>query len=184
MGCFFVCFQHMNWLDIVIALLIAIPAIIGYRRGFLRKVLGIAGIALGFILAVRFYDKAAGFLSAFIKESQLFLNVIGFLLIVAVLYGVSLWLARFFSSVNSGTSIVNKILGTAFGFLQGLIAVSVLLYNLTFINFPSAETRSSSTMYPYVYKVAPALFDKIIELFPGLQDAYKQYKGEPSKEKK
>jgi membrane protein required for colicin V production len=174
----------MNWLDIVIALLIAIPAFIGYRKGFLRKVLGIAGIALGFILAVKFYDKAAGILGTFIKENQLFLNVIGFLLIVALLYGISLWLARFFSDMNSGTSIINKILGTAFGFLQGLIAVSVLLYNLSFINYPSAETRNSSRLYPVVYKVAPALFDKLIDLFPGLQDAYRQYKGEPSKEKK
>jgi len=172
----------MNWLDIVIALIVTLPAFIGFRKGFLRKIVGIAGIAAGFILAVRFYDKAAGVLSSLIKESQLFINVISFLIIITLLYGISLWLGRFLSDINSGTSIINKILGTAFGFLQGLIVASVLLYNLAFINFPSEQTRHTSALYPFVYKIAPSMFDKIIDLFPGLQNAYKKYQEKTAEE--
>lgn len=174
----------MNWLDIAIAVIVALPAVIGFRKGFIRKILGIAGLAAGFILAVRFYGSLSGILSKFIKEGPVFVNVISFLLIVALLYGISLWLARFFSDIGSGTNAVNRVLGMAFGALQGLIVASVLLYNLTFINVPSEQTRNSSSLYPMVYKIAPSLFDKIIELFPGLHDAYKQYQGKPAEEKK
>ncbi|HMQ80982.1 MAG TPA: CvpA family protein [Ignavibacteria bacterium] len=166
----------MNWLDIVIVLLVTLPTFFGFRKGFLRKLLGIAGIILGFILAVKFYDSLTPVLSKVIKENPAFVNVLSFLLIIGTLYGASIWLARFIANMNSGTSIIDKILGTAVGFLQGLLVASVLLYNLSFANLPSAETRSSSLLYGTVTKIAPAMFDKILEYFPGLEDLYREYK--------
>jgi hypothetical protein len=65
-----------------------------------------------------------------------------------------------------------------------LIVASVLLFNLAFINVPSPETRNSSILYQPVYKIAPAIFDKIIDLFPGLKETYLQYKDKPSEENK
>lgn len=166
----------MNWLDIVIVLLVTLPTFFGFRKGFLRKLLGIAGIILGFILAVKFYDSLTPLLSKVIKENPAFVNVLSFLIIIGILYGASIWLARFIANMNSGTSIIDKILGTAVGFLQGLLVASVLLYNLSFANLPSAETKNSSLLYGTVTKIAPAMFDKILEYFPGLQDLYREYK--------
>jgi uncharacterized membrane protein required for colicin V production len=168
--------KYLNWLDILIALVVTLPTFFGYRKGFLRKLLGIAGIILGFILAVKFYDTAASVLSVFIKGSQVFVDVLGFLLIIAILYGLAVWLARFISGMNSGTTLIDKILGIAIGFIQGVIVASILLYNLSLADMPSKETRETSMLYRAVYKVAPALFDKVIELFPGLKDLYNEYK--------
>lgn len=166
----------MNWLDIVIVLLVTLPTFFGFRKGFLRKLLGIAGIILGFILAVKFYDTLTPLLAKIIKENPVFVNVLSFLIIIGIVYGASIWLARFIANMNSGTSIVDKILGTAVGFLQGLLVASVLLYNLSFANIPSASTRDSSLLYGTVTKIAPAVFDKILEYFPGLGDLYREYK--------
>lgn len=166
----------MNWLDIVIVLLVTLPTFFGFRKGFLRKLLGIAGIILGFILAVKFYDTLTPLLSKVIKENPVFVNVLSFLIIIGIVYGASVWLARFIANMNSGTSLVDKILGTAVGFFQGLLVASVILYNLSFANLPSAETRNSSLLYGAVTKIAPAMFDKILEFFPGLQDLYRDYK--------
>jgi membrane protein required for colicin V production len=174
----------MNWLDIVIIVILLIPSYIGFRKGFVRKLFGIIGIAAGFVLAVRFYENLSSLLQNVIKESTIFVNVVSFLLIVVFVYSVSVWLAKYMSDIGGGTNFINKILGTAFGFVQGLILASVLLYNLAFINFPSQGARSSSALYGPVYKVAPALFDKIIELFPGLKETYNEYKGSPQEEKK
>jgi uncharacterized membrane protein required for colicin V production len=166
----------LNWLDIVIVLLVTLPTFFGFRKGFLRKLLGIAGIILGFILAVKFYDTLTPLLAKVIKENPVFVNVLSFLIIIGIVYGASIWLARFIANMNSGTSIVDKILGTVVGFLQGLLVASVLLYNLSFANLPSAETRNNSLLYGTVTKIAPAMFDKILEYFPGLQDLYREYK--------
>src|SRR4030095_11029231 len=148
----------------------------GFRKGFLRKLLGIAGIILGFVLAVKFYDTAANVLSVFIKENQTFVNVLDFLLIIGILYTASIWLSKYIANINSGTSLIDKILGTITGFLQGLIVASVLLYNLALVNIPTSHTRETSLLYSNVYKVAPLLFDKVIEYFPGLKDMYNEYR--------
>ena len=165
----------MNWLDILIALIITVPAFTGFRKGFVRKLLGIAGIITGFILAVNFYETAASVLAVIIKGNKIFTDVLGFLFIIAIIYGVSIWLAKFIAGINSGSGLVDKILGTALGFLQGLIAASILLFNLSIADIPAKETRDASVFYKPVSKTAPVIFDKILDLFPGLKDVYKNY---------
>lgn len=167
---------YLNWIDILIALLVTLPTFFGYRKGFLRKLLGIAGIIAGFILAIRFYEPVAGVLSSVIKENPMFVKVLSFLLIIGVLYGASIWLARFIANMNSGTTLIDKILGTIVGFLQGLLVASVLLFNLSLADIPSKETRDNSMLYGTVYRIAPAAFDKVLELFPGLKQLYEEYK--------
>ena len=181
---FFLIFNKniLNWLDIVIVLLVTLPTFFGFRKGFLRKLLGIAGIIVGFILAINFYVPVAGILSKVIKENPVFVNVLSFLIIIGVVYGASIWVARFIANMNSGTSIIDKILGTVVGFLQGLLVASVLLYNLSVADIPSKSTRESSLLYGTVTKIAPAVFDKILEYFPGLQEIYREYLLPGSKE--
>lgn len=166
----------MNWLDIIIVLIVTVPTFFGFRKGFLRKFLGIIGIILGFILAVKFYTPISTFLKSFINTDILVIQVISFLLVIGIVYGLSIWLSKFMAGMNSGTSLLDKIAGTAFGFLQGLIVASVLLYNFTYINFPDAKDRESSLFYSRVYKIAPAIFDKIISFSPDLKQIYEEYK--------
>jgi uncharacterized membrane protein required for colicin V production len=155
--------------------MIALPAFFGFRKGFLRKLLGIAGIIAGFVLAVRFYSSVASLMSSVINGNPVFVDVLSFLLIIGILYGASVWLARFMANMNSGTTLIDKILGTVFGSLQGLILASVLLFNLALADMPSKETREASMFYPQVYIIAPAIFDKVLTVFPGLQDIYNEY---------
>ena len=171
----------MNWIDILIVFLVTLPTWFGFRKGFLRKLLGIAGIIVGFILAIKFYDTLTPLLSKVIKENPAFVNVLSFLIIIGILYGASIWLARFIANMNSGTGLVDKILGTIVGFIQGILVASVLLYNLQFADIPSKTTRDNSMLYGTIIKAAPAMFDKIIEYFPGLQDIYRDYKNPPPK---
>ena len=49
----------MNFLDLVIALAVAGAAYLGYRLGFLRRMLSWAGLVLGLIVAVAFVDDIA-----------------------------------------------------------------------------------------------------------------------------
>lgn len=165
----------MNWLDIAITFTITVPTYFGYRKGFLRKLLGIAGIIVGFILAVKFYTPVSGMLQKVIKENPVFVNVVSFLLIIAFVYGASVWIAKYIANINSGTSLIDKILGTAAGFAQGLIISSVILYNLAFAGIPSQQTKESSMLYSTIYKISPVIFNKVLVIFPGLHELYNEY---------
>jgi len=166
----------LNWLDLVIALIITIPTFSGFRKGFLRKFLGIAGIIVGFVLAVRFYEPAAGLLNKLFSSNLLVIQVISFLLIIAVIYGFTVWLAKFIAGMNSGSSVLDKTAGTLFGFIQGVIIASVLLFNLSYIDMPERKIRESSLLYNRVLNVAPAIFDKVISFSPELKLIYEEYK--------
>ena len=166
----------MNWLDIVIVVIIALSAVLGFRKGFLRKVLGIAGIILGFVLAVRFYKPISEFAGGIIKSGSSWIPVLSFLLIIAFVFSLAVWVARFIAGLNSGTAKIDKVLGLIFGFIQGLIISSVLAVNLSLINYPDAEIRNSSRLYPMVYNVAPYLFEKVLNFSPDLKTLYDEYK--------
>lgn len=166
----------MNWLDFVIVLIVTIPTFFGFRKGFLRKFLGIAGIIAGFVLAVRFYEPVASFIGKLLGGNTLVINIISFLLIIAIVYGLTVWLARFMSSMNSGTSMLDKTAGTLFGFIQGIIITSVLLFNLSLIDLPDRKVRESSLLYERVFGVAPMIFDKVISFSPELNEIYDKYK--------
>jgi membrane protein required for colicin V production len=171
----------MNWLDILIAIIIALPTLLGFKQGFLRKILGIAGIIVGFILAVKFYKDIGSFISSLLKINELEGNIIAFLLIIAILFFIAIWLARFISHASATTSKIDKILGLITGFIQGVLIASILAYNLSYINFPSIQTRQGSRLFNVVYPVAPAVFDRVIELSPPLKFLYDEYKKAPFK---
>jgi membrane protein required for colicin V production len=166
----------LNWLDIVISVIIAVSTVLGFRKGFLRKVLGISGILLGFILAVRFYKPVSEFAGGILKSGSTWIPVICFLIIIGIVFALAVWVARFMAGLNSGTAKIDKILGMIFGFLQGLIIASLLAVNLSLINYPDQETRNSSRLYPVVYNFAPFIFEKVLNLSPNLKILYEEYK--------
>lgn len=165
----------MNWLDVLIAIIVTLPTYFGFRKGFIRKLFGIAGLIGGFILAVRFYPSVTSILIKLVRENESFVNVLSFLLIISIIYGLSVWISRFMADINAGTRITDKIMGSIFGFVQGIMIASILLYNLAMIDIPSSYTRNSSLFYPRIVGVAPLMFDKILEIFPALMELYKEY---------
>lgn len=166
----------MNWLDLIIIIIIALSTFFGYRKGFLRKVLGIAGLILGFILAVKFYNPVSSLFEKLISMPHSAATVFAFLIIIGIIFGIAVWLAQYIASISSGTTKVDKVLGAIMGFVQGLIIASILMVNFTYLDYPSADIRQSSLLYSRVYHVAPAIMDKILEFSPDLKSLYLEYK--------
>ena len=166
----------MNWLDLVILILILLPAFIGFHKGFLRKVLGILGLIGGFVLAVRFYKPVTELFNRFVNVSPSTMKVAGFLIIIAVIYIIAVWLARFASNINPSLNKIDKISGAILGLAEGTLLTSILLVNLSFINYPDTNVRRSSLFYHEVYGAAPAVLEKIIAYSPELKNLYEEYK--------
>jgi len=166
----------MNWLDIVIIVIVTLPTFLGYRKGFLRKLLGIVGILGGFLLAVRFYQPLADLLTKYLSADASVAKILSYLIIIAIMYGLAVWAATFMANINSGTKSVDKIAGAITGLLQGLIISSILLVNLTSLDLPQQKIRDSSLLYSQIYKIAPAIFDRVINIAPGIKNTYEEYK--------
>lgn len=160
----------------VILVFVVLLIFLGFRKGFLRKVLGIAGLILGFILAVRFYEPIANLFLKLVDANESLMRIIGFLFIIAAVYFLAIWIARFMTNINPSLSKIDKMAGALLGFGEGLLITSILLVNLSFINYPNVKIRETSVLYPGVYSIAPYIFDKVISYSPSLKDMYQEYK--------
>lgn len=160
----------MNWLDIVIIALIAIPTLIGLKIGIIKAALSLAGVILGTILAGHYYAALAEQLT-FISQANLAkiaafaIILIGVMLIASVLAAVLKWVV---SAVMMGW--VNRLGGAVFGFLLGAIFCGALL--AIWANFLGTGAITSSGLatllldrFPMVLALLPEEFDAVRSFF-------------------
>ncbi len=160
----------MNWLDIVIIVLIAIPTLIGLKTGIIKAALSLAGVIIGTILAGNYYVALAEQLT-FISQANLAkiaafaIILIGVMLIAGVLAAVLKWIA---SAVMLGW--VNRLGGAIFGFALGTVFCGALL--AIWANFLGIEPLTSSGLatllldrFPMVLVLLPEEFDAVRSFF-------------------
>lgn len=117
----------MNWLDIVILVLIAVPTFIGLRQGLIKAILSLAGLIIGVILAGSFHGALAGQLTFITQESLA--RIVAFVIILIGVMIIAGVIASILKSIASLLLLgwVNKLGGAAFGFLMGAIFCGTLL---------------------------------------------------------
>lgn len=117
----------MNWADVVILVIIALSAVIGFFRGFLREAVGLATWALAFYLAFIAAERVAAWLTQWISSNSIRIAVaFAAVFIVVLIVGaiINYLLGRLVS--KTGFSGTDRMLGGVFGVVRGA-AILVLL---------------------------------------------------------
>jgi membrane protein required for colicin V production len=118
----------MIWVDLAILAVVALSAIIGFFRGFLREALGLATWILAFYLAFVFADAGAVFLERWISVASARLAVaFGVIFICVLLVGA---VANYIVGrlVNqTGFAGTDRAIGGLFGVLRGIAVLIVLV---------------------------------------------------------
>jgi membrane protein required for colicin V production len=135
------------------------------RYGFLRSVFSLLSIILGLYLATKFQTGFALLLHKVIKDEKI-LYVVSFAIILIIVYIAGVYIASRLSKINKVTKTIDKLFGTLFGILKGLIVVSLILIFLKSFNFISEDTVKASVLYPYVYDTAPKTYNAITDIVP------------------
>lgn len=117
----------MNWVDFVILAVIAISAIIGLFRGFLREVVGLASWVLAFYLAFISAETFAPWFQQWFSSESIRIGAAFAVVFIAVLIvgAIVAWILGKLAD-NTGLAGTDRIIGAAFGVLRG-IAILVLL---------------------------------------------------------
>jgi len=127
----------MSTLDTVLIVVIVLCGILGIYWGFLRQVLSVAGLIAGLVLASRYGERVADWLSSFITNDTA-VQALGFLLVlIAVSAIVSLLatlLRRFVGLLFLGW--LDHLIGGVLGLIQGALLCTVIL--LVAAVFPTA----------------------------------------------
>jgi membrane protein required for colicin V production len=168
----------MNWLDIVLLLILAWSVAASLRKGLTREILGLATVVLALLLALWFYGTAGSSLAPYVSSRSL-ANLGGFLAVFAgvMLLGslVGFILGKFLRV--TGLSLVDRLLGAAFGAVRGTLVAIVLI--MAIMAFSSGDRPPASVVHsrfaPYVTsaaRVAASLAPH--ELKEGFQKTYAQ----------
>lgn len=161
----------MNWLDIVILIVIVLFFFGGLKNGIIKTLVSLAGLVAGTALAGQYYPILTPYLT-FIPEITI-ANIVAFIsILMAVLVFaavVAVILTHFAKAILLGW--LNGLLGGVFGFLMGVITVSVLCAIWVRFRGPSdviQESQFARTLlnyFPFILSLLPSDFGSIREFF-------------------
>jgi uncharacterized membrane protein required for colicin V production len=143
----------MNWLDVLLALIVAISVLSSFRKGLSREIIGLASVFLGLLLGIWFYGTASIYVQPYVS-SPLAAKLAGFFLVFTLVFLVGVFVRFVVGKFLRITklSIVDHLLGAAFGAARGLlIAVALLTGIMAFARDgrPPAPV-TESRLAPYV----------------------------------
>lgn len=119
--------MRVTWLDFVIIALIALSALFGIFRGFIREVLSLVVWVLSFWVGIRFTHDAAKYLESLIPNEDARLVAAFVVLFFAVLV-VGMLISRVVWKLVRASGISgDRTLGALFGLLRGVVIVAVLV---------------------------------------------------------
>jgi len=154
-----------NWLDVVIALLLALSLLQGIRAGLIRSVFSILGITVGLTAAIIYYVRVSEWLLSHVGMPQFMADAFGFFAIFA-LTATAVHLAGSFFAVITRIRLfraMDKACGSAVGLLIGLAVVGVLLILLTaFPLFPGFQDHiEQSSLAPAIIETTHLLYSEV-----------------------
>lgn len=165
-------FNAFDWLVVVT---LAISVAVSLWRGFTREAISLAGWVAAFVIANMFAGEFATLLSQWIT-SITGRYVVAYAMLFVVTLVVAGLVARFFRQVVkvSGLSVLDRLLGTVFGFARGVIITLVAAYFLRQLAPPQNLTwLHESQLMPHMDMLAQwvqtVFADFSQDLGPGLR---------------
>ena len=161
----------MNWLDIVLILVLALFAFLGFRSGIIRAALILAGLVLGVFLGGRLYVPFANLLSFIpsVTAARVVAFIIIFIAVLAAAVVAAFLLRKTIATIKLGWA--DRILGALFGLVAGaLICGATLALLAHFFNIEGTVSQSwiASLLLdrvPVLFALLPDEFDAVRSLF-------------------
>ena len=160
-----------NEYDLVILVIMIISTLIAVIRGFIREVFSLIGWIGAALITFLFFEKTANYLSNYFENKTVVsaISVLGLFTISLIAISiVNMVLTDFSRAIRLGA--IDRSLGLAFGFVRGMIIVSVIHYCITLIyNKPEDEPKwfKDSTTYNFTNFGASMLKDLTFDYLHG-----------------
>lgn len=147
-------------IDIIITGILLISVLIGWFRGAVKEVCSVISWFGSGYLAYKLFPVGLEIVQEFIEQPILANIITGVLLFVIFLIILSLLTYIFSKIVNESIfSTVDKLCGSLFGLVRGILILSVAEFGATYYIFKETpEVIKQSTLFPYIKNVAQMMF--------------------------
>jgi len=147
---------HLGWVDWVIIVVLTLSISLSLWRGFAREALSLAGWVAAFVIAHLFADEMASLLAGLIANitgryvAAYAILFVGTLVVAGVLGKLAAQLVKV-----TGLTVLDRVLGTVFGFARGVILILVAVYVLRQLVPPGdLQWLHQSQLMPYLDMLA------------------------------
>jgi membrane protein required for colicin V production len=166
----------LNWIDLVLAIILAMFILLGFRKGLLKEVIGFIGLVVAFWTAMRFTKAAAGLFPKISIPAREALTFLVILVGVFLLFHLAGFLLRKLIKA-SPLAILDRLGGVALGLLKGglLLSICLLVLSLAPLPKPWAEKMEGSLAAQGVRQVAPMAYEATKVIGPGLRSLYERF---------
>ena len=153
----------MNYIDIILAILLVLAAISGFRNGLITEVVSLAALVLGIWGAIEFSYVTSDFLVENFNIQSDHLGIISFIItfivIIILVHIVGNVINKMVETMMMG--FINKLAGLVFGVLKAALILSIILLVFDFIDedvkILSEKAKSESRMFEPIRNFAPSI---------------------------
>ena len=165
----------MNLVDALILIGVLVGFILGFKDGFVRKLIGITGFVVAIFCAV-YLSGNLGIMIENAFQIEFYLSeIIGGILIffgIIIIFTIIKRVVHPFDKVNN---LINQLVGGMVGVIQILYFLSALFLIMNIFNFPGEESRKASVFYDNTFKIIPITIDYLSTYTPQPKQIIKDY---------
>ncbi len=162
----------MTSADLAIAVGIGVFVFLGFFEGFIKKIFGLIVLIVAFFIAIHIYPVLTEWLQTRFGWSALFSTILSFLVVFLFVLILGNVLYRVLGKRNELYKMWDRLAGSAFGFVEGAIIVSIFLHILVLLDVPAEEIRNESVLYPIIYGFAPLVFEALYLFLPQVREFF------------
>ncbi len=157
-----------NILDLSLMVLLVFFLVRALMRGFVREVMGLAGVVTAVVVSAMAYEPLGHFLAELAGSKSVWWDVAAFGIILIIIFIFFTYLGLAISRlVNSGPfSGVDRLAGAAVGLIKGVLVCYILLHIVVIvIPFKMPRMLEGSFMTPYVLRAGEVVVDLVPDEF-------------------
>ena len=155
----------MNALDIIILILVLVPAAFGLSKGLIKSIFSYISIIAGIIVALKFNSGFVLVIKPLIKDPKL-IQLIIFATVILTFYFLGIFIASKISKLSFISEMLDKAGGFIFGALKGTLFASILLIIFDSFSMLPAKQKEGSYTYTYAIQAAPATYNLVKDFLP------------------
>lgn len=165
----------MNTADIIIFITIVIGFILGFKDGFVRKLIGIIGLIVAVLVTALFASRFGIMIESLFGIEIYLAEIMGGLILflgTVVIFAILKRIVHPFDKVNN---FVNQLVGGIVGVIQMLFFLSAALLLLNIFEFPDKKVQNSSLLYKTTHDVIPFTINYLKDYTPSTEEIIKNY---------
>ena len=165
----------MNPVDLIIVAAVLVGFVLGYKDGFVRKLIGIIGFVLAIISAAVLKDDLGRLIeNAFGMEFYL-AEIAGGVLIFFTVILIFTLLKRVIHPFDKVNNLINQLVGGVVGVVQLLYFLSAIFLLLNVFDIPGENTKEESAFYSGTYQIIPVTIDFLNNYTPQTKEIFEDY---------